>query len=266
MNDHPYINIATSAARNAGRLMCRALLQHKIPNISQKGRHDFVTDIDKQCEVIIIDEILKAYPQHGIIGEESGAQGDAASEVQWIIDPLDGTTNFIQGIPHFCISIGVRDKGRMEHGVIYDPIRDELFITSRGKGVQCNQQRLRVTRKGGLEHALLGTGYPFRDKALADPFMASFQALFPIISDIRRSGSAALDLAYVAAGRLDGFWEWGLSVWDVAAGSLMVREAGGLVCDIDGSDNYCQSGNIMAGNTRLIKEMLQLFKDKVPGV
>lgn len=258
---HPYINIATVAARKAGLIITRTTDYNDKIRISEKSKNDFVTNIDQRCEQAIVEEIQKAYPDHAILGEETGARGE--HDIQWIIDPLDGTTNFVYGIPHVAISIAVKIKNRIEHGVVYDPYRDELFAASRGKGAQLNQQRLRHSRKSGLTDALVGTGFPFKQKERTRQFIRAFENLFPIVNDLRRGGSAALDLAYVAAGRLDGYWEWGLSIWDIAAGALIVKEAGGLVCDIDGSDNHLETGNIMAGNPKLIKEMLSMFKERV---
>lgn len=257
---HPFVNIATDAARRAGNIITRSVDFSDRLQITEKTANDFVTNIDKRCEDAIIEEIHKAYPEHSILAEESGLAGE--NEVQWIIDPLDGTTNFIHGIPHVAVSIAVKVGERIEHGVIYDPFRDELFTASRGRGATCNQKKLRMGRKSGLTGALLGTGFPFRNKEQIEQFVDTFQKIFPHVNDLRRGGSAALDLAYVAAGRLDGFWEWGLAVWDIAAGALMVKEAGGMVMDINGSDNHLESGNVMAGNSKLLKEMLLLFKNK----
>lgn len=257
---HAFLNIATVAARKAGQIIIRGHERLDKLKVSQKAENDFVTQIDQQCEVAIIEEIRQAYPDHGILAEESG-QSDGKDKVRWIIDPLDGTTNFIHGLPHVAVSIAIQVENRIEHGLIYDPFRDELFSASRGRGAQCNQQRLRITRKSGLEGALIGTGFPFRKKHLTNQFVCAFESIFPVVNDLRRGGSAALDLAYVAASRLDGYWEWGLSIWDVAAGGLIVREAGGMVCDVDGSDNHLQSGNIAAGNSKLLKEMLQMLQN-----
>lgn len=256
---HPYLNIAIQAARKAGQIITRSFDNHDKFHITEKKTNDFVTAIDKQCEDVILQDIRKAYPDHAILAEESGATGE--HNTVWIIDPLDGTTNFIHSIPHVAVSIAVQIHGIIEHGVIYDPFRDELFTASRGRGASCNQTRLRIERKSGLEHALIGTGFPFRHKERTAQFIHTFSALFPIVSDLRRSGAAALDLAYVAAGRLDGFWEWELAAWDIAAGGLMIREAGGMICDVDSSENYLQSGNVVAGNSKLLKEMLQLLKE-----
>jgi myo-inositol-1(or 4)-monophosphatase len=212
--------------------------------VTTKGRNDYVSDVDRLAEQEVINVIKKAYPDHAIMAEESGRSGD--NETLWIIDPLDGTTNFLHGFPHYCVSIAVRVKGRVEHAVIYDPQRDELFTASRGEGAKLNDRRLRVTKRRELAGALLATGFPFKYPAFHEAYFNSFKALFPQVADIRRTGSAALDLAYVAAGRVDGYWEMGLENWDMAAGLLLVEEAGGIVTDFDGTDNLFNKGNVIA--------------------
>lgn len=252
---HPFLNIATKAARAAGNIIVRSLERLDELQLTQKQQNDFVTDIDVQAEKTIIDIIRKNYPFHGILAEESGST--PGEETTWIIDPLDGTTNFIHGFPHFCVSIAVQQKGRIEHGLIYDPIRHEFFTTSRGGGAQLNNRRLRVSTRNQLQGSLLGTGFPFRNPTRLPSYLKTFQSLLTQVSGIRRAGSAALDLAYVAAGRFDGYWEFDLKIWDIAAGALMVQEAGGLVSDIDGSENFLTSGNIVAGNPKVFKALLQ---------
>ncbi len=256
---HPIVNIAVRAARRAGNLIANAVEQVDRLDITEKASNDFVTEVDLQAEEAIIGIIHEYYPNHGILGEESGEQagGKDGKDYQWIIDPLDGTTNFLHGFPQFAVSIGLSYKGRMEHAVIYDPMRQELFTASRGGGAQLNDRRLRVTSRKGLEGALLGTGFPFKQQQHLDAYLATFKALFPMTAGIRRPGSAALDLAYVAAGRLDGFWEIGLSPWDMAAGTLLVQEAGGLVSDFGGGDDYLDTGNVVAGNPKVFKAILQ---------
>ncbi len=255
---HPLLSIAENAARNAGQIISRAADRLDRVTVTEKSHNDFVTDIDQQAEEEIINVIHKAYPLHRIISEESGDSGDD-SEIVWIIDPLDGTSNFIHGFPHFAVSIAVQVRGKIEHGVIYDPIRDETFTASRGRGAKLNNNRIRISTQTKLEKSLVGTGFPFRNAKLQETYLNQFTNVFPKTGDVRRAGSAALDLAYVAAGRLDAFWEMSLNIWDIAAGSLMIKEAGGLVSDFNGSENYLESGDIVAGNPKLFKALLQLI-------
>src|SRR3990172_9238851 len=252
---HPMLNIAVRAARSAGNIIARAVDRVDTFNVALKSQNDFVTEIDHQAEQEIIKVIRKAYPNHGILAEESGAQN--GDEYIWVIDPLDGTTNFLHGFPQFSVSIGIKYKGQLEQGVVYDPLRQELFTATRGGGAQLNGRRLRVSRAKGLEGALLGTGFPFKHQQHLDPYLNTFRALFPMTAGIRRAGSAALDLAYVAAGRLDGFWEIGLSEWDMAAGILIIQEAGGMVSDFSGGNDYLETGNVVAGTPRVYKAMLE---------
>jgi len=257
---HPMLNIAVRAARAAGDAIVRQMdFVNDIP-VKEKGRNDFVTEIDQHAEAIIIETIKNAYPDHAFLGEETGKSGD--SDFEWIIDPLDGTTNYLHGFPQFAVSIALRNKGRLEQAVIYDPLRQELFTASKGAGAQLNNRRVRVSQRRTLEGALLGTGFPFKDQALLDEYLESFRAFFPMTSGIRRAGAASLDLAYLACGRLDGFWEYKLKLWDIAAGVLLVREAGGMISDIDGGDHYMETGNIVAANSSLLKVMLQKLNAK----
>ncbi|TKB44517.1 inositol-1-monophosphatase [Thalassotalea mangrovi] len=253
---HPMLNIAVRAARSAGNVISRAFEQLDKVEVEAKGSNDFVTNIDKQAENIIKDIILKSYPDHAIIGEESGLTAGKDSDYQWIIDPLDGTTNFVRGIPHFAVSIALKVKGKLDQAVVYDPIRGELFTASRGKGAQLNNVRIRVKGGKDLSGSILATGFPFKQKHNTDAYLAMFSELFAKTADIRRAGSAALDLAYVAAGRMDGYWELGLKPWDTAAGELLVIEAGGLVTDFVGGHQHSASGNLVAANPRLIKQIL----------
>jgi len=255
----PLINIAIQAARSAGNIIIRALDRLDKVQVTEKRPNDYVTEIDQKAELEIISIIRKAHPNHGIIGEEGGEI--SGNDYVWIIDPLDGTRNFIHGFPHFAVSIAVSYKGKIEHGVIYDPVRQELFTASRGKGAQMNDRRIRVSANKMLEDCLLGTGFPYRHSpTLIEAYTNSLQAVLPICGDVRRAGAATLDLAYVACGRLDGFWEVGLKNWDVAAGSLMIKEAGGLVCDFNGAEEYLKSGNIVAGNPKILKLLLQQIR------
>ena len=251
----PMLNIAVRAAHAAGDYISRQV--NNIPNleIESKSKNDFVTLVDRRAEERIIETLLKAFPTHSIMAEESGSFGE--SEFQWIIDPLDGTTNFLHGFPHFAVSIALAIDGKLQHGVIYDPMKQELFAASRGDGATLNNRRIRVTSRFSSEGALLGTGFPFRAKHHFPVFQQMFNTFFDSASDIRRAGSAALDLAYVAAGRLDGFWEIGLKPWDMAAGALIIREAGGLVGDFGGNENYLESGNIVTANPKLFADMIR---------
>ena len=254
---HPLINIATSAARRAGDLLVRYLDRVDTLNIQAKGKGDFVSEVDKAAEREIIEIILKAYPHHAILGEESGARPGEGCE--WIIDPLDGTRNYLSGYPHFCVSIGIKERDRLEHGVVYDPIRQEMFTASRGAGAAVNNRRIRVSATSSFETAILGTGLPQRSESKLPTHQASIAALTAEACAVRHSGSAALDLAYVASGRLDAFWEYGLMEWDIAAGVLLVREAGGMVSAIDGGEKYMQTGDILASNAKLFRSTLRLL-------
>lgn len=249
------MNIAVRAARAAGNVIMRAADRMDRVKVSTKGPQDFVTDIDKAAEKEIIGVIHKAYPKHGILGEESGES--EGNEYTWIIDPIDGTRNFIHGFPHFAVSIALKIKDRIEYGVVYDPVRQELFTAIRGKGAKLNDTRLRVSKRTQLEECLIGTGFPYRhSQAHQQAYLNALQAIIPLSGDVRRAGSAALDLAYVAAGRLDGFWEMGLKIWDIAAGILLIKEAGGLVSDFNGSEDCLESGNVIAGNPKTLKHLL----------
>jgi len=254
------LNIAVRAARAGGDFISRYVDRVDSLSITEKSRNDFVSEVDKGAEKAIIDVIRKSYPEHTILAEESGMH--KGNEYEWIIDPLDGTTNFLYGFPQFAVSIAVRHKNRIIHGVVYNPLSQELFSASRGDGAQLNGRRIRVTPRKSLEGALLGTGIPYRDSQLhlLDAHLAMMKALIPGTAGIRRPGSAALDLAFVAAGRLDGFWEMDLNIWDIAAGVLLVEEAGGLIGDLTGGMDYLKSGNVVAGNPKVFKGMLQKIK------
>jgi myo-inositol-1(or 4)-monophosphatase len=258
----PMTNIALRAARKAGELIVRASDDLERIGVRKKSANDFVSDVDELAEQEIIRQLQRAYPDHAFLGEESGRTGPADADYVWIIDPLDGTTNFIRGIPHYAVSIGCIYQGRLEHAVIVDPVRREEFTASRGRGAQLNGHRIRVSKLASLDGALLGTGIPFKghhdDRLPA--YAESLAVLAGQCAGIRRAGAASLDLAYVAAGRLDAFWEKGLSVWDMAAGALLVREAGGLVADFDGAENFLDSGDIVCGNPKCFKAVLQATK------
>lgn len=256
---HPMLNIATKAAREAGNIILRNIDKMDRITVHVKAKNDFVTQVDLKAEEVIIKELKTAYPDHSILAEESGRSNED-SEYLWIIDPLDGTTNFIHGFPQYAVSIGLQYKGRMEVAVVFDPVKNELFTASRGDGAQLNGRRIRVTEQKGLKGALLGTGFPFKHPQHLDTYLETFKAVHPDVAGIRRAGSAALDLAYVAAGRLDGFWEIGLSSWDMAAGVLLVREAGGIVTDFSGEGNYLQTGNVVAGSNKTYPALYEAIK------
>ncbi len=251
----PAINIAIKGARSAARVLIRMLNRSEALSVVEKQRNDFVTEADHAAEKTIIYEIQKAYPEHAILAEESGYTGPKDAETVWIIDPLDGTRNYIQGLPHFAISIGVKTRGVLEHGLVYDPTREEMFTASRGSGAYLNDHRIRVSNRTSMQGSLLATGFPFRAREALDDYMKMFRGVFEVAGDMRRAGSASLDLAYVAAGRVDGYWELGLKPWDIAAGALLVREAGGMCTDFDGADDFLQSGNIIAGNLKLVGQI-----------
>jgi myo-inositol-1(or 4)-monophosphatase len=259
----PLLNIAIRAARRAGEIIVRGLNRLHQIEVRAKGQNDFVSEIDLAAERDIIETVRRHYPQHAFLAEESGSSG-ADDEFVWIIDPLDGTTNFLHGFPQFAVSIGVQRRGRMEHAVVYDPLRQELFTASRGEGAQVDGKRIRVSRHVGLEGALIGTGFPYRSNLdWLDPYMAMLKAVMQATAGIRRPGAAALDLAYVAAGRLDGFWELGLSPWDTAAGTLLITEAGGMVGRLNG-DEYKQHGDIVVGTPKVYAPLLELLAPHIP--
>jgi len=256
---HPMLNIAVRAARTAGNIIARGFENRDDLMTEMKGENDFVTRIDKEAEQAIINKIKQSYPEHSFVGEEGGVvAGD--EDFKWIIDPLDGTTNFIKGIPHFAVSIALLYKGKLDQSVVFDPIRGELFTASRGQGAQLNGYRIRTGNAKELGSTILATALPFKNKENLAGFQDSFNRIFRQCGDIRRSGSAALDLAYIAAGRYDGYWERGLKPWDIAAGELMVREAGGLITDFDGGNDAMKNGSIVAGNAKVVKALVKQLK------
>jgi myo-inositol-1(or 4)-monophosphatase len=258
---HPMLNIAVKAARRAGGIINRASQNLDVLTVKHKSLNDLVSEVDRASEEAIIETIRGAYPDHAILAEESGASGD--SEYVWIIDPLDGTTNFLHGFPQYCVSIGMLHKGVPTHGVIFDPTRNDLYTASRGRGAFLNDKRLRVSRRDRLIDGLIGTGFPFRMFEHLDAYNAMLKDLMPKCAGVRRPGAAALDLAAVAAGRYDGFWEIGLSPWDMAAGVLLVLEAGGLVGDFEGNDKYLERGQIVAGSPKIFSQLLQVIQPHV---
>jgi myo-inositol-1(or 4)-monophosphatase len=258
----PLLNIAVRAARRAGDLIVRNVDRVPTLGIRSKSRNDFVSEVDHMAEREIIETIRRTHPDHGFLGEESGRSG--GDEFVWIIDPLDGTTNFLHGFPVFAVSVAVEYRGRLEHGVIYDPLRQELFTASRGDGAQLDGRRIRVSKQTALEGALVGTGFPFRENiAHVDAYLAMLKTVMLQTAGIRRPGAAALDLAYVAAGRLDAFWEIGLKVWDTAAGILLITEAGGRVGTLAGNE-YRNSGHIVGGTPKVYEGLLAALAPHVP--
>ncbi len=256
---NPMLNIAIRAARAAGNVILRNLDRIDRLTIESKSHNDFVSEVDRLAEEQILQHILQAYPDHAILAEESG-DNKKTSDYQWIIDPLDGTTNFLHGFPQFSVSIAMKLKNRLEVAVVFDPVKNELFTAARGDGAQLNDRRIRCSPQNGMSGALLGTGFPFRDPQHLDTYLATFKAVHSDTAGIRRAGSAALDLAYVAAARLDGFWELGLSAWDMAAGALLVREAGGIVTDFSGEGNYLDTGNVIAAAPKVYQPMYERIK------
>jgi len=255
---HPMLNTAVKAARSAGKIIVHGSQNLDRLTVTAKRENDFVSEIDQKAEKIIIQTLLDAYPTHAILAEESGASGSTGeAEYQWVIDPLDGTTNFLHGFPQYAVSIALAHNGVLSQAVIYDSARNDLYTASRGGGAFLNDRRLRVSKRKQLDDALIGTGFPYRDFTHLDAYMAMLRDMLQKTAGVRRPGSAALDLAYTAAGRLDGFWEIGLSKWDIAAGCLMIQESGGLVSDFSGNENYLESGNIVAGSPRVFNQLLQ---------
>lgn len=242
----PAVNVAVRAARAAGQIILRYMNRLDSLDVVEKQRHDYVSEVDRLAEAEILRELKRAYPRDAFVGEESGKSGDSRNV--WAIDPLDGTHNYLRGFPHFSVSIGLLENGEPTLGVVYDPLRDELFTADRGNGAYLNDRRIRVGKRDGIDGALLATGFPYRQRRHLDAQLGMTRALLAEAEDIRRSGSAALDLAYVATGRFDGFFETGLNVWDMAAGCVLVREAGGRYCDFVGRDGLPGSGHLIAGN------------------
>lgn len=254
----PTLVIAIKAARRGADVLQRSLSNVDRVPVKEKERHDYVSEVDRFAEEEIVKEIHKAFPGDAILGEEGGSSG--SGKTVWIIDPLDGTQNYLRGIPHYCVSIAQQVDGKLEHAVVYDPFKEELFAASRGRGATLNNTRIRVSRKISLEGSLLATAMPFRNRQFAASHSQMSRAMFDQVDDIRRLGSAALDLAYVAAGRVDGYWEIGLKPWDIAAGALLVREAGGVITDFSGGSDYMETGNVIAAPFKLITPMRQIIQ------
>jgi myo-inositol-1(or 4)-monophosphatase len=258
---HPMLNTAVKAARRGASIINRASFDVDRLKVTEKQHNDFVTEVDHAAEQAIIDVLKNAYPDHAILAEESGASANLHDENEnvWIIDPLDGTTNFIHGFPQYCVSIALQQRGQITQAVVYDPTRNELFTASKGAGAYLNEKRIRVTKRDKIADALIGTGFPFRDKSQLDEYMQMFRIMTEKCAGLRRPGAAALDLAYVASGRLDGFFERGLQPWDMAAGSLLVTEAGGIMGNFSGESEYLYKGEAIAGTPKIFAQMVALL-------
>jgi myo-inositol-1(or 4)-monophosphatase len=254
----PTLNIAVRAARSGGRVLLRYLEHVEKLDVRAKSHNDFVSEVDRRAEEAILQVLRATYPDHAILAEESGAHGK--SDYEWVVDPLDGTTNYLHGFPQFSVSVALRHRGRLECGVVYDPLREEMFTAARGAGAQLNERRVRVANRQSLDGALIGTGFPFREQRHLDAYLGMFKTMIQATAGVRRPGSAALDFAYVACGRTDGFWEVGLSEWDFAAGALLVSEAGGTVSDLAGGTRHFETGNVVAGNLKVHGAMVQALR------
>jgi len=258
---HPMLNTAVKAARRGAAVINRASFDLDQVNVTKKKHNDFVTEVDKAAEEAIINVLKNAYPDHAILAEESGASANLHDENEnvWIIDPIDGTTNFIHGFPQYCVSIALQQRGQITQAVVYDPTRNDLFTATKGAGAYLNEKRIRVSRRDKLAETLIGTGFPYSDLSRLDEYMKMFKLMTERTAGLRRPGSAALDLAYVAAGRLDGFFEEGLKPWDMAAGVLLITEAGGIVGNFKGDSDYLYKGNIIAGSPKIFAQMVALL-------
>ena len=261
---HPMLNTAIKAARRAGSIIHRGARDLDRLTVTSKGPKDFVSEVDRAAEAAIVETLLEAYPDHGILAEEGTVNARVKNPDNiWIIDPLDGTTNFLHGFPHYCVSIALQHKGVLTQGVIYDPNRNDLFTTTRGAGAYLNDRRLRVSRRVRLDDALVATGFPFRDGSMVEAYLGMMRDMIHKTAGIRRAGAAALDLAHVAAGWYDGFWEVGLNPWDMAAGTLLVTEAGGIVTDVYGDDQFLQTGTIIAATPKVLPQIVQILSPHV---
>jgi myo-inositol-1(or 4)-monophosphatase len=258
---HPMLNTAIKAARRAGSVINRASFDIERIKVEEKGRNDFVTEVDKAAELAVIDVLKNAYPDHAILGEETGASANLHDENEnvWIIDPIDGTTNFIHGFPQYCVSIALQQRGQITQAVVFDPTRNDLFTATKGAGAYLNEKRIRVSRRDKIADALIGTGFPFRSSDGLDEYVKMFRIMTEKCAGLRRPGAAALDLAYVAAGRLDGFFEKGLQPWDAAAGSLLIMESGGIVGNFSGEADYLYKGDVIAGTPKIFAQMVHLL-------
>ena len=265
-NKSEFLGTAFRAAMLAGDCILKNIGKISKEEIDTKQASDFVTRVDKEAESLILSTIRKQYPDHHFLAEETVRDSDSG-QYRWIIDPLDGTTNYLHRFPVFAVSIGVQVKGRMEHGVVYDPVRQELFTASRGVGAQLDGRRIRVSGQTNLDRALIGTGFPFRQADVEmEPYLAMLGKIIKNTSGVRRPGAAALDLCYVAAGRLDGFWEAGLSAWDLAAGGLIIREAGGIISGLDGSEDYLETGHVLTGTPKIYAGLAKLCASDIKAI
>jgi len=261
------LTIAVKAARRAGNLINRAAREIDLLTVTSKGPKDFVSEVDREAERAIVETLLASYPEHAILAEEGTAKGENAdAENLWIVDPLDGTTNFLHGFPQYCVSIALSQRGQITQGVVYDPVRNDLFTATRGRGAFLNDRRIRVSGRQNLRECLIGTGFPFRDGSYLDTYLRMMKTMIELTAGLRRPGAAALDLAYVAAGFYDGFWEVGLNPWDVAAGSLLIQEAGGLIGDLSGESEFLYSGQVIAASPKVYAQMVSAlapFRDEM---
>ena len=257
---HPMLNIAIRAARNAGKIIIKGYENLESGEVVEKSLNDYVSSVGQEAEAVIIETLKNSFPDHSIIAEESGIDKGKDDDHQWIIDSLDGTNNFIRGIPHFSISIALKIKGRTEVSVVFDPLRNELFSAIKGQSAQINSYRMRVNPNTKLAGTLLATGFPFKEKAQTERYLSIFKNIFLEVADMRNSGCPSLDLAYLAAGRIDGFWQQGLKPWDIAAGELLIKEAGAIMTDFQGGSDYMTNGEVVAANPKLVKEMLGVIR------
>jgi myo-inositol-1(or 4)-monophosphatase len=254
---HPMLTIAVKAARRAGNLINRGAREIDLLTVTSKGPKDFVSEVDREAERAIVETLLASFPDHAILAEEGTAKGaNVDAENVWIVDPLDGTTNFLHGFPQYCVSIALSQRGQITQGVVYDPVRNDLFTATRGRGAFLNDRRIRVSRRQNLRDCLIGTGFPFRDGSYLDTYLKMMKTMIEHTAGLRRPGAAALDLAYVAAGFYDGFWEVGLNPWDVAAGSLLIQEAGGLIGDLNGDGGFLHNGQVIAATPKVYAQMV----------
>ncbi len=254
---HPMLTIAVKAARRAGNIINRGAREIDLLTVTSKGPKDFVSEVDREAERAIVEVLLASYPDHAILAEEGTAKGaNAEAENVWIIDPLDGTTNFLHGFPQYCVSIALSQRGQITQGVVYDPIRNDLFTATRGRGAFLNDRRIRVSKRDHMRDCLIGTGFPFRDGRYLDTYLRMMKTMIEQTAGLRRPGAAALDLAYVAAGFYDGFWEVGLNPWDVAAGSVLIQEAGGLIGDLSGEGDFLHGGQVIAATPKIFAQMV----------
>lgn len=260
---NPALNTAFKAARRAGDMMMRAASNLSSVKVDSKAFNDFVSDVDRQAESIIIDILKDAYPHHRIVSEEAGVIGNERAEFEWIIDPLDGTTNYLHGHPQYAISMALLEKGVLKEALVYAPERNDLYTASRGQGALLNDRRIRVSNRIDLNQALIGTGFPVVDQSMLDTYLAILKDFISKTAGVRREGAASLDLCALATGRFDGFFEFNLKPWDIAAGALIVQEAGGIVTDMRGEDDWLQSGDIVAANPKILVQMLKIIKQHI---